>query len=71
MGQIGKKYIVQDLTRNALTSRLLTRGLKLGSEVTIVNKSIFGNSFHVKIEDNKFIALRKEELLAIEISTYE
>ncbi|MGV3278195.1 ferrous iron transport protein A [Rickettsiales bacterium LUAb2] len=66
---IGEKAVVIKINQpkdKAYLDELLSLGLSIGSVITCVRKSIFGNLLHIKL-NNTLVVVRKKEACIVEV----
>ncbi len=64
--KIDQKGVIQRLTENGLTSKLVDMGLYPGKTISIVFKAPFGDPIAIDI-DGYTLSLRKEEASLVEV----
>lgn len=64
--KIDQQVIIQSLTENGLTSKLVDMGLYPGKTISIVFKAPFGDPIAIDI-DGYTLSLRKEEASLVEV----
>jgi Fe2+ transport system protein FeoA len=65
-----KSYIIQSFNDRSIALRMLSMGILPGQEIRIISKSPFGYCYYVSI-GNRWIAIRSEELSAIDCTEAE
>ncbi len=62
---IGERGVVMSFTDNVLGNKLMSMGLLPGSSVKLIRKTPLGSTFYVKVNDQFYLALRKQEAACI------
>ena len=65
MIKMGEMGIVACFTNDSIGNKLMSMGLMPGSSVKLIRKTPLGSTFYIKINDQFYMALRKQEAACI------
>ncbi|MFN8284988.1 MAG: FeoA family protein [Chitinophagales bacterium] len=58
--EIGSSAVINEFSNGFVACKLMSMGLLLGTQITLVRKSPFGGAYYIKTE-NHYIGLRANE----------